>query len=88
MIWTYLTNYKISSNVEIPYQNQLTFEQVDILDDNFENEFNNFTNGYKELLKDGFFDGFPDYNILFVSKYDPLSSPITKNKMFVLRLDN
>lgn len=88
MVWTYLAKYKILPGAEILYQNLLTLEQVDIPYDKSDNEFNDFTNGYKDLLKDGFFDGFSDHNVLFVSKYEPHQSPMTRDKMFVLNFDN
>lgn len=81
MIWTYLYNSNIISPLT---PNPLTFECVEL--DIADNELlKKLTDGYVELMNEGFFEGFSnDYNILFVSSYGPNESPNKREKLFSL----
>jgi hypothetical protein len=88
--WTYLasTKYPLSISRPRPTPNPTTFEHVEI-DETDETRLTNLTDGYIELINDGFFDGFSnDYNVLFVSKYDPTQNPIIKEKIFEMEFNN
>ena len=81
MVWTYLTN---SNSISSLTPNPLTFEcvELDIADNAL---LKKLTDGYIELMNEGFFDGFSnDYNMLFVSSYGPNESPIEREKLFVI----
>lgn len=83
--WTYLANTKYSLSISSLSPNPTTFEHVEI----DETKLGNLTNGYIELMNEGFFDGFSnDYNLLFVSKYDPTQNPIEKEKLFKMEFNN
>lgn len=76
MVWTYLFDTK---NLK-----QLTLEKINI-EPNDLVELDKLKNGYLEMTKEGFFDGFkPDYNELFISSFKPNESPKYKEKIFVL----
>lgn len=82
--WTYLINKKYSSTISTLLQNPLTFEYVEI-DDKI--KLNNLTNGYIDLRNECFFDSFSDnYNMLFISQYNPTENPIKREKMFEMEL--
>ena len=82
-IWTYLADIKSTASLSRLTQNPLTFEHVEIDDVCWETRIVNLTNGYIDLINEGFFDGFTnDYNMLFVSKYDPTQNPIEREKLF------
>jgi hypothetical protein len=84
--WTYLSNIKCSSSISTLTPNPITFDHVKI-DDII--KLNDLTNGYIELMNEGFFDGFSnDYNMLFVSKYDPMQNPIEREKLFEIEFNN
>jgi hypothetical protein len=84
MIWTYLAN---SNSISPLTPNPLTFECVEFEASNKE-LLDKLTDGYIELMNEGFFDGFSnDYNILFVSSYSPSESPITREKLFVIEFN-
>jgi len=84
MIWTYLANSNSTSSLT---PNPLTFESVEFETSN-KKLLDKLTNGYIELMNEGFFEGFShDYNILFISSYSPDKSPITKEKHFVIKLN-
>lgn len=87
MFWTYLSNTK-STTLTSLRQNPLTFEQVD-----FETNTNVFIDklrkDYIRLFDEGFFDVFTnDYDLLFVSSYGPNESPLDREKVFDIKLDN
>lgn len=84
MFWTYLAN---SNSISSLTPNPLTFECVELEIGNKE-FFEKLTNGYIELMNEGFFDGFSsDYNKLFVSSYGPDEFPITREKLFEIVFD-
>ena len=81
MVWTYLFNSNLISSLT---SNLLTFEYVELNIDDKE-LLKKLTDGYIELMNEGFFDGFSnDYNRLFVSSYGPDESPIEREKFFVI----
>ncbi len=86
--WTYLASTKYPSSISRLTPNPTTFEHVEI-DETDETRLTNLTNGYIELMNEGFFDGFSnDYNMLFVSKYDPTQNPIEREKLFEMEFNN
>lgn len=90
-IWTYLADFKSPTSISRLTQNPLTFEHVEIDDGDGDlgTRIVNLTNGYIDLINEGFFDGFTnDYNILFVSKYDPTQNPIEREKLFEMEFVN
>ena len=83
-MWTYLANTKCQSSISTLIPNQIAFEHIEIDD---KTKLSNFTNGYIELMNEGFFDSFTNnYNMLFVSKYDPTQNPIEKAKLFEMKI--
>ena len=86
-VWSYLANIKSQTSISGLTQNPITFECVEINDVVFESRFKNLTLGYINLMNEGFFDSFTNnYNILFVSKYDPTQNPINREKIFEMIL--
>lgn len=84
MIWTYLAN---SNSILSLTPNPLTFESVEFEASNKE-LLDKLTDGYIDLINEGFFDGFSnDYDILFVSLYSPSESSITREKLFVIEFN-
>lgn len=87
-IWTYLANNKYSSSILSLTPNPMTFEHVEI-DVTNKIKLNNLTDGYIQLMNDGFFDVFSNnYNMLFVSKYDPTQNPIERERLFEIEFNN
>ena len=88
-IWTYLANIKSPSSLSRLTQNPLTFEHLEIVNECLESRVVNLTNGYIDLINEGFFDSFTnDYNMLFVSNYDPTQNPIEREKLFQMKFVN
>lgn len=84
MVWTYLAN---SNSISSLTPNPLTFERVE-LDVSNKELFDKLTDGYIELMNEGFFDGFSsDYNRLFISSYGPNESSISREKLFVIEFN-
>lgn len=84
MVWTYLAN---SNSISPLTSNPLTFECIELKNDNKE-LLDKLKDGYIELISEGFFDGFSnDYNTLFISSYGPDKSPITREKLFVIEFN-